>query len=243
MTLSGSKRMSRLMTMIGCLLLSACALADTSEVDGWRGRTDVGFYSQSGTAGSNSRLSFKADFNRQWGDFGLDNHVSVLNTRDSTGSNDAARYLLRSKQKWGLDSADYVYLQEQFEKDSASEFRYQAGITAGLGHSFLKDDLQSLIAELGAGVRHSERAAGSGESVPIASGGVDYRYRISPTAGFRQHAGFESGRDSSILRSLTEFNVQLRAALGLGLGYDIRREYSDTNTSQNVTTVNLTYTY
>lgn len=216
----------------------------TPPVDsGWSGRADLGFYSQNGSGGSNARLSFKTDFNRQWGDFALENHVSVLNTRDDTAGNGTARYLLRSKQKWSLDQDDYVYVQEQYEKDSTSEFDYQAGLTTGLGRTFIKDDLQSLIAELGAGLRHSVRDVGPDETVPIATGGLDYRYRISPSASLRERAGFESGRDSTILRSFSELNFQLREALGLGLGYDIRREYSDTREYQNVTTVNLTYTY
>ncbi|MEL0028322.1 MAG: DUF481 domain-containing protein [Perlucidibaca sp.] len=221
------------------VLAASQAWADEPAPDaGWTGRVDLGFFSQSGSAGGKESLTFKTDLNRRWGDFTLENHAEAISaSSDSDGG--SARYLVSSKQRLALNATDYVFLREQFEKDSTSEFSRQYNLTSGLGRTFFSDDTQSLVAEAGAGVRHSIRKQGKDETSPIVTVGADYRYHFSKTTEFRQRAGFEGGRDANILRSLTE----LREALSLALGYDIKREYSDASQHLNVTTVSLSYLY
>lgn len=233
----------RNVAIVGLWLLPMLVWADAPAADaGWTGRVDLGFFSQAGSAGDKQSLNFKADLNRRWGDFSLDNHAEAISAKsDSDGG--SARYLLSSKQRLALNETDYVFLREQFEKDSSSEFSRQYNLTGGLGHTFFSEDTQSLIAEAGAGVRHSILVAGGSETSPIVTAGADYRYHFNKTTEFRQRAGFEGGHDANILRSLTELRFQLREALGLALGYDIKREYSDDNQHLSVTTISLSYQY
>lgn len=226
------------------LMISPVIWADEPAPAGWKGRADLGFFSQSGSDGSKESLTFKAELNRQWGDFTLENRAEAISASDDSAGTGTARYLLASKQRFGLSKTDYLFTQEQFEKDSASEFRYQFNVTGGYGRTLFSDDLQTLVAEVGAGARYSEeRDTGDSETSPIATGALDYRYKLTTTADFHQRLSVEGGSDSNIFRSLTELRLKLNDALGVAMGYDVKREYSDINRRLNVTTVSLSYVY
>ncbi len=226
------------------LMISPALWADEPAPAAWKGRADLGFFSQSGSDGSKQSLTFKTELNRQWGDFALENRAEAISASDDAAGTGTARYLLASKQRFGLSKTDYLFTQEQFEKDSASEFRYQFNVTGGYGRTLFSDDLQALVAEVGAGVRYSEaRVSGDSETSPIATGALDYRYKFTATADFHQRLAVEGGSDSNIFRSLTELRLRLNEALGVAMGYDVKREYSDVNRRLNVTTVSLSYVY
>ena len=223
---------------------SAGVHADEPAPAGWKGRADLGFFSQSGSDGGKESLTFKGELNRQWGDFALENRAEAISASDDGAGTGTARYLLASKQRFGLDKDDYLFTQEQFEKDSTSDHRYQIGLTGGYGRTLLRNDRHVLVGELGAGARYSKaRTGGDDETSPIATGALDYRYQVSSTADFHQRLAVEGGSDSNIFRSLSELRLKLNDALGVALGYDARREYSDTNSRLNVTTVSLSYIY
>ena len=228
--------------VVAALVAAPAAWADEAAPAGWTGRADLGFFSQSGSDGDKESLTFKAALNRQWGNFVLENRAEAISA-SSDDSDGTARYLLASKQRFGLSESDYLFLQELFEKDSASDYRYQASLTGGYGRTLFRDDRHALVGELGAGVRYSKERVGGNETSPIATGALDYRYKFNSTADFHQRVAVEGGSDSNIFRSLSELRFKLNDSLGVALGYDIKREYSDSNTRLNLTTVSLSYVY
>lgn len=209
----------------------------------WQGRTDLGYFNQSGSDGGKESLSFKSELNRKWGDFTWENRAEALSSSDDSSSSGSARYLLSSKQRLALSERDYVFVQEQFEKDSTSAFRYQFNLTAGYGRSIFSDDIKELVVEVGAGARYSDPKEGDKEVNAIATTGLNYRHKLTDTVSFNQRIGVEGGEDAIILRSLSEIRVQLREQLSMGAGYDIKREFSDNNSRLNVMTVSLGYSY
>lgn len=209
----------------------------------WEGRTDLGYFNQSGSDGGKESLSFKSQLNRQWGDFTWENRAEALSSNDDNSNAGSARYLLNSKQRLALSENDYVFVQEQFEKDSTSAFRHQFNLTAGYGRSIFSDDIKALVVEVGAGARYSKPKVGDKEVNAIATAGLNYRHKLTDTVSFNQRIGVEGGEDAIILRSLSEIRVQLREQLSMGAGYDIKREFSDNNSRLNVMTVSLGYSY
>lgn len=222
------------------LSLAAPAWADDS---GWSGRTDLGYFQQSGSDGGKESLSLKSELKRSWGDFTWENRAEAISSQNDAADSGTARYLLVSKQRLALSSSDYLFVQEQFEKDSTSLFRYQVNLTAGYGRQLIKNDIRSLEAELGAGARHSRLKTGQRETNPIATAGLRYQQALREGVDFQQRLSVESGQDNTVLRSLSELRFQLAAQLNLGLGYDVRREFSDDNNRLSVTTVSLGYSY
>ena len=209
----------------------------------WEGRTDLGYFNQSGSDGGKESLSFKSQLNRTWGDFTWENRAEALSSNDDNSDAGSARYLLSSKQRLALSERDYVFVQEQFEKDSTSAFRYQFNLTAGYGRSIFSDDIKELVVEVGAGARYSDPKEGDKEVNAVATAGLNYRHKLTDTVSFNQRIGVEGGEDAIILRSLSEIRVQLREQLSMGAGYDMKREFSDNNSRLNVMTVSLGYSY
>ncbi|MDP1541194.1 MAG: DUF481 domain-containing protein [Moraxellaceae bacterium] len=209
----------------------------------WEGRTDLGYFNQSGSDGGKESLSFKSQLNRTWGDFTWENRAEALSSSDDSADSGSARYLLTSKQRLALNEKDYAYVQEQFEKDSTSAFRHQFNLTAGYGRSIFSDEIKELVVEVGAGARYSNPKEGDKEVNAIATTGLNYRHKLTDAVSFHQRIGVEGGEDAIVLRSLSEVRVQLNAQLNMGAGYDIKREFSDENSRLNVMTVSLGYSY
>ncbi len=238
--------------LIGGLMVALPVMADTEEAatsapapaeSRWEGRADLGYFNQSGSDGGKESLSFKAQLNRTWGDFTWENRAEALSSKDDGGDGGSARYLVSSKQRMALSEKDYVYVQEQFEKDSTSAFKHQFNLTGGYGRSIFSDDLKSLVVEVGAGARYSDPKVGDKEVNAIATAGLVYSHKLTDAVSFHQRLGVEGGEDAIVLRSLSEIRVQLREQLSMGAGYDIKREFSDNNSRLNVMTVSLGYSY
>lgn len=225
------------------LLIIAPAWAEEGSAVGWTGRTDLGYFQQSGSDGSRKNLTFKSELNRTWDQFSWENRAEAISAENGSTNRNTARYLLASKQRLALSRSDYLFVQEQFEKDSTSAFRYQANLTTGYGRQFINNDVKSLEAEVGAGARHSKPKIGASETNPIVTAAMRYQHRLNESARFQQRLSVESGEDNTILRSLTELRFQLATQLSLGVGYDIRREFSDQNARLTIATVSLGYSY
>lgn len=231
------------LTVVALLPLAIFAHADEPVDTSWNGRADLGYFSQSGSGGGKESLTAKVEASKAWDDYRVDNVAQAVSASDDRSGSGTARYLLSSKQSLKLDATDYVFIKEQWEKDSTSDFRYQMNFTGGYGRELIKNDAHTLVGELGAGVRYSKRRVGKAETSPVGTGALDYKYVISKTANFHQRIGVEGGTESIIARSLTELRVQLREELGLAIGYDVKREFSDNNQRLSLTTVSLSYAF
>ncbi|MFD0950705.1 YdiY family protein [Paraperlucidibaca wandonensis] len=231
----------RVLCVVALLPLTLPAYAEEVVDKGWTGRADLGYFSQSGSDGGKESLTAKAEAKRTWGYYTLENQAQAVSSSDDKANSGTERYLISSKQSFKLDKSDYVFLKEQWEKDSTSDFRYQMNFTGGYGRELIKNDEHTLVGELGVGVRYSKRRVGDSETSPVGTGALDYKYVISKTVNFHQRLGVEGGTESIIARSLTELRVQLRDELGLAIGYDVKREFSDNNQRLSLTTVSLSY--
>ncbi len=227
------------------VVLGVCGVAgQAAEPDeGWTGRADLGYFSQSGSGGGKESLTAKAEAARNFGEYRVENQAQAVSASDDKANSGTARYLLSSKQSKKIAESEYLFLKEQWEKDSTSDFRYQMNITGGYGRELIKNDAHTLTGELGIGVRYSKRRVGKAETSPVGTGALDYKYAISKTASFHQRVGVEGGTESIIARSLTELRVQLREELGLAIGYDVKREFSDNNQRLSLTTISLSYAF
>jgi putative salt-induced outer membrane protein len=229
--------------LIGLMPLALIAHADEPINEGWTGRADFGYFSQSGSGGGKKSLTAKAEALHTWGNYTVENQAQAVSASDEQTNSGTERYLLSSKQSFNFDKKDYFFLKEQWEKDSTSDFRYQMNFTGGYGRELIKSAAHTLTGELGAGVRISKRRTGKSETSPVGTGALDYKYIISKTASFHQRIGIEGGTESIIARSLTELRVQLHDELGLAIGYDVKREFTNNNQRLVLTTASLSYAF
>lgn len=225
------------------LMLATTLHADETTEPAWSGRSDFGFFTQSGNTASSTSLSFNGSLDRSGELWRYENQVKALSTRDRRADTGTEYYLVRSKQRRALDADDHAYVQEQFERDSNSAFAHQVSLTAGLGHTFLKDARQQLVLEFGMGARQDTDTAHAREQVFIGTAGGDYRYQLNPETDLRQRVSVETGSDATIARAGTELHLRLHQALGLTLGYDVRRQYAAVSSRLDVLTINLSYSY
>ncbi len=82
----------------------------------WEGRTDLGYFNQSGSDGGKESLSFRSQLNRTWGDFTWENRAEALTTNNDSNESGSARYLLSSKQLLALSDRDYVFFKSSLKR-------------------------------------------------------------------------------------------------------------------------------
>jgi putative salt-induced outer membrane protein len=83
-------------------------------------------------------------------------------------------------------------------------------------------DRHKLNAELGIGARQSEAQDGTSDSETILRGGLDYRWKLSETAEFRQDLIVESGGENTYLESVTALKARVLGDLALVASYTIK---------------------
>lgn len=225
------------------LWLAGAAQAEPLVDDtSWKGRADLGYFSQSGTNGSRDRITAKGELNRQDDDHLFENRVEMVRVTDRNVGN-TERYLGVSKQRWNQGSGRYLFLREQLEHDSVSAARFQALMTGGLGQALIEDEGQTLTADLGVGARYTRFRADGDEVAPVVTGNLDYLYKFNETTRVQQRVGLEQGQAVQVLRSLSEVRFQLSQAVGFGVGYDLKREYGERSTRLGIVTINLSYAF
>ena len=133
------------------------------------------------------------------------------------------------------------YLQGRiaYENDKFSGFESQSDITVSYGRNMLQRRANmSLGLTAGIGIRRSETEF-EAQSVTIARLAANYGWNVSESADFIQDFSIETGSDSSIYRSETGIQTEIRENLSLKFSVKVKhqtevplnREKTDTETA------------
>ena len=126
-----------------------------------------------------------------------------------------------------------------YENDKFSGFESQSDITVSYGRNMLqRRDNMTLGLTAGIGIRRSETEF-EAQSVTIARLAANYGWNVSESADFIQDFSIEAGSDSSIYRSETGIQTDIRENLSLKFSVKVKhqtevplyREKTDTETA------------
>lgn len=158
----------------------------------------------------------------------------------------AEYYTARWRSRWDLTERDFFAGRLNWRKDRFGAFDTQFSQTLGYGRRVFKGPVHTLNLELGAGARQSQDQNGLKTDEIILSGGLDYLWKFSETAEFRQVLLIEAGDENTYTESRTSVSAQLIGELSLVGSYVIRNN-SDvpvgTEKTDTQTAISLEYAF
>ena len=147
---------------------------------------------------------------------------------------------------WALTDRDSVFGRLNWRKDRFGPFDVQFSQTLGYGRKILTGRTHILNADVGAGARQSEDQLGVNNDEFIVTGGLDYTWKFSETAQFRQTLDVEVGEDNTFSEAVSSVSTTLIGAFRLVASYTLRHNTDappGTDKRDTRTAVSLEYNF
>lgn len=181
------------------------------------------------TSDRKQNLTANALWKRMQGVWGQEIKAQAVSSQSNQNNDDLERYLLSGKLMHQQTPSVYQFAKLQLEKDLNTVFDYQATLSTGVGYDFVRDDVQVLTGELGAGVRYNNFQDQTQKDTQelVGTVGVHYERKLTDTTRFVQDLGYEYGEDASILRSKTEVSVAISKQISGVVSYQVKDTMAD----------------
>lgn len=232
-----------LLTSVLSLGVAAQARAADSP-QGWSGSAELGGAVTTGNSRT-SNLDAKLKLGFVSGPWDTQAHIETLRAT-SSGQTTANRTAAEAGTHYALDATNYAFAHLRDTRDSFSGFRYQASVSAGLGHLLLNTPDVRLLAEIGPGYRQSALVGDGTQKNAIVRAHGAFTYHFSAHAKFKQTLTAIAGRDGTELESVTGLSTAITGSTSLKIAYTVLhntqvplgRKKTDT-----FTTINLVYAF
>jgi len=186
----------------------------------WSGKATLGYLATSGnTENSSLNAGFELGYTSDpW------SHLLKALAINSSESNEttAEAYEIGWKTEYNFSEHNFMFGRVNWRKDRFSAYDQQVSESVGYGRRLLDTGIHILNAEVGVGARQAERRDGVSENDLIFRGGLDYRWKFSETAEFRQDLVVEAGKNNTYLESISALKAQLIGSLALVASYTIK---------------------
>lgn len=138
----------------------------------------------------------------------------------------AQKYFMSGQGNYKLDNPDHrLFGFGSYEDDKFSSYDYQATIAAGWQQKLWEDKISKFSYSVGPGYSFSKIqdtqddegnvVKGTTENGVIVRGSLDYQWKISDTATFKQLLSTEVGSDNTKSKSETSLSAQINGSLSL----------------------------
>jgi putative salt-induced outer membrane protein YdiY len=128
----------------------------------------------------------------------------------------AQKYFLSGQGNYKLDNPDHrLFGFTSYEDDRFSSFNYQATLAAGWSQKLWEDDASRFSYSVGPGYSFAETKEGEEQNGLIVRAALDYQWKISDTANFKQLLSTEVGSDNTKSKSETSVSAQISGDLSL----------------------------
>jgi putative salt-induced outer membrane protein YdiY len=130
----------------------------------------------------------------------------------------AQKYFLSAQGNYKLENPDHrLFGFTSYEDDRFSSFDYQGTLAAGWSQKLWEDDTSAFNYSVGPGYAFAKRDDGTNENGLIVRTALDYQWKISDTATFKQLLSAEFGHDNTKSKSETSVSAQINDSLSLKL--------------------------
>jgi putative salt-induced outer membrane protein len=225
----------------------------------WLGKGQFGFLESKGNSDAES-VNGSIDLTRYDEAFKNALYVGGLYGK-SAGIVSAQRLEAREQTNYEISPKTFAFGGFRYEHDLFDGFQYQASLTAGFGYKFLDSNDNKLAAQLGAGYRRirpemilKDPATGAvisrtpeeatGEA--IATAGIDYLHKFSPTTTVTNKFLIEHGSTNTLAHDEIALAVKMSTRLALSVGYAVTDNSNPPAPLRKVdtlTTVNLVFAF
>ena len=227
----------------------------------YSGEINAGYIASRGNSVSTT-FTGDASINRETVQWKHAMKLSGSNTKDSTDTRTAEKYLYEAQSDYKLESDDFLFVRYEHEKDKFNGFKYSSYTSAGYGRSIFKKENMSLVAEVGPGYRvthqestylevspgifiRDENPDSESETAVRVAG--TYKWKISDTTEFSEIASADVGEEFTVIRSEAALTTQIAGDVYLKLAHTVKRQTSEiaegTHHSDIETTLSLNYKY
>lgn len=197
------------------------------------------------SSGSSNQETFKGTFYIRYlvDKWTHEFRVEGLNEVDSlSNTRTRERYLALEKTSWNFTPRDYLFFKPQYEKDQQSAYDYQALVSVGYGHQFLKTEKLLWNVDLGVGTRFNKlRDTGEVEEEGVGSLSTRFEWQFRPGSRFTESASIDAGEDSSVVRTRSALLFALTDVLGLAIAYETKRDNGPLRIDDSLLTVGLNF--
>ena len=180
----------------------------------------LGYLATSGnTENSTLNTAFEVGFKTgKWAHLYKAAAINAMENKVTT----AEAYDTSWKSERNLTDKDFLFGRLHWRKDRFGGFDTQFSQTVGYGRRLIDTDKHKLNGELGVGARQSEDQSGFKDDETVYRGGLDYKWKLSETAEFRQDLTAESGEANTYVESVTALSAKLLGDLALVASYTIK---------------------
>ncbi len=250
-----------MVSMAGIDLMSRLYMADNSSNPSDSGEnvkpfTMDGEFGLIKTTGNTETTSIKATLSahqelEQWSN---DYIVESLYKQDEVDSDDgqitkttAQKVFVSGQGNYKLTDPNHrIFAFASYEDDRFSGYQYQGTLATGWGQQVWKNDTSSFNYSVGPGYSFAKTEEGEDASGFIVRGAMDYQWKISPTATFRQLISTEIGSDNTKSKSETSVAAKINGSLALKVSLLLNHNSDVVEGNENLdtqTAVTLVYTF
>lgn len=206
------------------LLLAAAGAGAQAQQQGLSGKVALGYLATSGNAQSeNLNLTFGGDYYGEVWHHKLDGRAVRAST---SGMTSAEAYALSWQSGRDLGEKSYMFGRAAWDQDKFSGYEKQIREVVGYGRHFLGSERHTLDGEVGLGYRQADLRDGTSENESIGRLSMDYKFKLSETADFKQTLGIESGSKNTYTESVTSLSADVWTNLAIVLSYTVKRNSS-----------------
>ena len=239
--------MKKTLLMIG-LCAASSAMADDKvkplSMDG-----EFGFISTSGNTETTSfkgKLAAHQELTMWSNDFSIEALYKKDQVNDESQTT-AQKYFMSAQGNYKLTNPDHrLFGFASYEDDKFSSYDYQATLAIGWQQKLWEDETSKFSYSVGPGYSFAQTQEGESDNGLIVRGALDYQWKVSETATFKQLLSTEVGSNNTKSKSETSLSAQINGSLSLKLSLimDHNTEVADDRENLDTqTAVTVVYTF
>jgi putative salt-induced outer membrane protein len=203
------------------ILFGLCAAGNVfadDEVKSFSMDGEFGFIATTGNTETTSikgKLSAHQDLT-QWSNTFI---IEALYKKDEVNGEElttAQKYFLSGQGNYKLENpAHRLFGFASYEDDRFSSFNYQATLASGWSQEMWENDTSKFSYSIGPGYSFNQTNEGIDQNGMIVRAALNYQWKISDTANFKQLLSTEVGSDNTKSKSETSVSAQISGDLSL----------------------------
>jgi putative salt-induced outer membrane protein len=203
------------------ILFGLCAAGNVFADDAVKSFSMDGEFGFIATTGNTETTSIKGKLSAhqeltQWSN---DFIVETLYKKDEINDVEqttAQKYFLSGQGNFKLENPDHrLFGFTSYEDDRFSSYNYQATLASGWSQKMWEDDASKFSYSVGPGYSFAQTNEGVDQNELIVRAALDYQWKISDTAIFKQLLSTEVGSDNTKSKSETSLSAQISGDLSL----------------------------
>lgn len=170
-----------------------------------------------------------------------------LDSGEEDSQTTAQKYFLSGQVNYKLENPDHrLFGFASYEDDRFSSFEYQGTLAGGWSQKVWDTDKSKFEYSIGPGYSFAETLDGESVNGAIVRGALDYQWKISDTATFKQTLSTEVGSDNTKSKAETSISAQINGSLAMKFSVTLDHNTDVADDLDNLdtqTAVTLVYTF